>query len=754
MPKVSIIIPVYNVEKYLRQCLDSVINQTLKDIEIICVDDGSPDNCGAIIDEYAQKDSRIVAIHKENGGYASAINKGLNIAKAEYIGIVESDDWIAPRMYELLYNKAIEANSDIVKGAIYYVEDSQNDVKKISQFVLNICDKNESFTLKECPEIIAYFASIWSAIYKKSFLDKHKIKMLEDIRPYEDIPFMAEAYSHANKITLIKTPIYYYRKDAEGSSNNTVKKTIINYVLQRARNREIFIKNGCWNDNLKEEYWRIAYWGSKDFFDKPNNKFRKEFYEKMQQLFKKAYEDKCEFKYFSDEVKRDFKNISTLTYEMYIFKQTFNNIIKNVLSITKADKSHMKLCILGIKLKYNTSLLKHKFIIKFLDGIIPKNKKKIVFLSYPDFSDNAREYWEYMNNNHANKYNLIYLYQNINNKDNCAINNKVYLNSFKGLYHLLTSKTIIYTALYLSEICNLKKHLFLQLWHGMPLKTLGYTERGIAKKFYDQYKEHADAGFFFVSSDIFKLSMISSFLMNPQKVYITGQAKTDCILSNRNREKIKDFLNLEKFSKVVIYAPTYKEAERNKRKDIHTTFENIFYCSDYSRETFFKTLEENNILFIIKPHPFDERFYRHYIEKGELYHPNIRVIFNKDMTSNDLYFYEFFQFADLMITDFSSIGIDYLITKKPIIFLNTLAQEYNNIRGFILEDNYELLEPGAKVHKFSELIDAMQDALTNDSWKEKRLEQVSLLHKFFDSKASERIYNVMENLLQIRGKDL
>ena len=87
-PKVSIIVPVYNVEKYLRQCLESVINQTLKEIEIICIDDGSPDNCGAIIDEYAQKDTRIVAIHKENGGYGSALNYGFSIAKGEYIGIV------------------------------------------------------------------------------------------------------------------------------------------------------------------------------------------------------------------------------------------------------------------------------------------------------------------------------------------------------------------------------------------------------------------------------------------------------------------------------------------------------------------------------------------------------------------------------------------------------------------------------------------------------------------------------------------
>src|SRR5574344_698890 len=119
MAKVSIIIPIYDVEKYLRECLDSVISQTLTDIEIICVNDGSPDNCKAIIEEYAQKDKRIIVINKKNGGEGQACNIGLDIAKSEYIAILEPDDYIAPEMYEDLYEKAIKNNSDIVKSCFY-----------------------------------------------------------------------------------------------------------------------------------------------------------------------------------------------------------------------------------------------------------------------------------------------------------------------------------------------------------------------------------------------------------------------------------------------------------------------------------------------------------------------------------------------------------------------------------------------------------------------------------------------------------
>ena len=112
MSKVSVIIPVYNVEKYLPECLDSVIKQTLKDMEIICVDDGSTDSSGKIIDEYAAKDNRIVVIHKQNGGYGQSCNKGLDIAKGEYVAILEPDDFVDEHMYEDLYNAAKQYDGD------------------------------------------------------------------------------------------------------------------------------------------------------------------------------------------------------------------------------------------------------------------------------------------------------------------------------------------------------------------------------------------------------------------------------------------------------------------------------------------------------------------------------------------------------------------------------------------------------------------------------------------------------------------
>ena len=114
MPKVSVIIPVYNVEKYLSECLDSVVNQTLKDIEIICVNDGSPDGSAEILEEYAQKDNRIKVITQENRGVSEARNSGLKIASGEYIAFLDSDDYIDLKFFEQLYKRGIESNSDVV----------------------------------------------------------------------------------------------------------------------------------------------------------------------------------------------------------------------------------------------------------------------------------------------------------------------------------------------------------------------------------------------------------------------------------------------------------------------------------------------------------------------------------------------------------------------------------------------------------------------------------------------------------------
>lgn len=217
MAKVSIIIPIYNVEKYLRECLDSVINQTLKDIEIICVNDGSTDSSLEIIEEYASKDNRIKIIHKQNSGYGASMNMGLKAATSDYIGIVESDDIAKPEMFEELYNLITKNECEIAKSNFYLYFSSPH--KLIQENIIKDKIANKVTNAKETNCIFDFPPSIWSALYKREFLTKNNIKFLETPgASYQDTGFYIKSMMMANRVIFTTNAYLYYRQDNECSS--------------------------------------------------------------------------------------------------------------------------------------------------------------------------------------------------------------------------------------------------------------------------------------------------------------------------------------------------------------------------------------------------------------------------------------------------------------------------------------------------------------------------------------------------------
>ena len=222
MPKVSILVPVYNVAKYLPECLDSLINQTLKDIEIICVNDGSTDNSLDILNEYAEKDSRIKVISTKNFGYGYAMNKGVSAAKGDYIGILESDDFTANNMFEDLYKAAVDENADIVKSNYW---NYRNGNKEFSD-ALKSGPFDKVFTPRlDGGQVFSYNPSIWSAIYKRDFIAKNNIKFNETPgASYQDTSFNFIVFACADRVILKKEAYICYRRDNESSSVNSGKK--------------------------------------------------------------------------------------------------------------------------------------------------------------------------------------------------------------------------------------------------------------------------------------------------------------------------------------------------------------------------------------------------------------------------------------------------------------------------------------------------------------------------------------------------
>ena len=213
--KVSVIIPIYNAEKYLAECLDSILNQTLQDIEIICVNDGSRDHSLDILDKYAKKDARVVVTTQENSGQSSARNAGMDMARGEYISFVDSDDYIDITMLEKLYNTAKIADCDIAICDLWlnYVDSGELAYYR-NPMVLTFL-KHKNFNICEYPEILT-FIGVWDRIYKRSFVNKYNIRFPVGLI-YEDHLFTFQAIVQSQKNVVVNERLYYYRKNAGDS---------------------------------------------------------------------------------------------------------------------------------------------------------------------------------------------------------------------------------------------------------------------------------------------------------------------------------------------------------------------------------------------------------------------------------------------------------------------------------------------------------------------------------------------------------
>lgn len=241
-PLVSVIIPIYNVAAYLRKCLDSVVEQTYRHLEIILVDDGSPDDCPYICDEYARKDSRIKVIHKPNGGISDARNAGIDAATGYYIGFVDSDDWLAPEMYATLVACAQKHEADIAICAFYYAE---------GRNLSPSCDKHQEDLLLGREEALKLLFRddlvknyVWNRIYRRELFEGIRFPVG---RKYEDIPVSYRLFDRIRTFAFVNIPLYYYRIHAASITGEFMnigsEYDCFHFFLEQ---REFAVQTGLW----------------------------------------------------------------------------------------------------------------------------------------------------------------------------------------------------------------------------------------------------------------------------------------------------------------------------------------------------------------------------------------------------------------------------------------------------------------------------------------------------------------------------
>ncbi len=291
-PKVSILIPIYNMERYLAECLDSVVNQTLDDIEIICVNDGSTDHSLDIIQQFAKKDRRILVLNGPNAGYGKAMNRALDAARGNYIGIVEPDDYVRQNMYEILYQTAVTEKADLVKADFYLFDDlggkrtfEVNQTAKIEPELYNC-----GILAAEHPIVFRFTMNIWSGIYRRSFLmDKH-IRFHETPgASYQDNGFWFQTFCHAEKMYFLNQPFYKKRRDNPDSSvHNPTKEYCMceeyEYIYQFLQNHPAF------KERYVGYYQIMKYHSYMMIFHLISDQRKWEFIKRMHKEFRASYE--------------------------------------------------------------------------------------------------------------------------------------------------------------------------------------------------------------------------------------------------------------------------------------------------------------------------------------------------------------------------------------------------------------------------------------------------------------------------------
>lgn len=265
MVKISIIVPVYNTAKYLDKCIQTLINQTLENIEIIFIDDGSEDNSVEILKNYAKKDKRIRILKQNHKRQGAARNYGLSIAQGEYIGFVDSDDWVELDMFEKLYYQAKETDSDIVMCSMNTFEDGTNKIIVNTYNTLDIFNQKffeNSFTPQDTLNFIFNISvSPYNKIYRKNLIAKNNIKFPESVY-FEDNAFFFKSWLNAKKISLLNQKLYQYRKSTASTTKNDKNKLDIFKTLDLTKN--ILEENNYYN-RLKTDYFRyksasLQYW--------------------------------------------------------------------------------------------------------------------------------------------------------------------------------------------------------------------------------------------------------------------------------------------------------------------------------------------------------------------------------------------------------------------------------------------------------------------------------------------------------------
>ena len=756
-PKITIIMPVYNVKLYLKQALDSVINQTLDDLEIICIDDCSTDGSIDILREYAQKDSRIKLVElKENQGQGNARNLAISMAKGKFVMFLDPDDWYELNACELAYKQILKNENDFVMFGFkqYYEDTKQSEVMTYWLEPFNSVLEETNIKILDLNTNFMQNAFSVCRIYNREFLNKNQIRYSDD-RIDQDNIFVVNAFISTNNISILQEPIYNYRINHKSTSFKTkLWKGMIN---ARKKSYELIKEK-----NVDSKYMDVfltycisalTHWYKK--FTKLDKNIEKDLYMAIREFFIQI-ENEQNLKNIDSNLVHKLKFIVAHDFKSYKTTQKLKKVVQSIFSIKNKfieRKKHKVLTVFGMnfficsdkcnileKRYFNTlNTIQHKF---------AKGKKiKIVFISNECQKWAYDQLYELFQNSEFFEAQVIIIPRFRGNLkvDKTAL-------SLDQNYQFYKQRGINVEYAYKNnKIINLKKFkpdiVFYQQKWGLPsqyrpkkvakyaltcFSSYGYEIENLKVNYSDDF--HKQLFKYFVEHEENVKRYKSYNKENEWNCCVVGYPKLDAYLENTNINYSMYWKHPNKIK--VIYAPHYSVVADDDY-NLGTFLENSNFILNMAKNTPTTT-------WCFKPHPrlkFElinrqimskeriEKYYKEWENIGSVYQQGSYI--------------DLFKSSDLMITDSSSFLAEYLPSTKPLIHMVKQARTNLNSLGEIITSEYYVS------HNNDELLQAFENIVIkqNDYKKSKREKIISEIIDFNES-SSHKIYTCLLELIK------
>lgn len=710
---ISVLMPVYNVAKYLEKTLESVKNQTFTDFEVIMVDDGSTDSSGHLCDKWAREDSRFRVIHTENKGVSAARNTALSLVRGEYIFFMDSDDLIEPETFEELLETLKKNDADMVMGNLFYTDNNGNMLEELNSAspVKNEILTNTEYLKKLTEKNANYYCTLWNKVYRAHVFEGITFPVN---RINEDEARIHEVIFRCKKILTVQKKYYNYIKHSASITGATFG--IKNLDREEAfKERIIFFKE----NGLSDLAQRVAIFALDSAVVTFSRCVKNGFYYGNTKKRLDSY-----FRFFTENCPA----VSALSaFEKKVFA-----IGKVVVTFPDLYAKYIEFFVKKEKAGMGEAVKDELFELIFRIFSVLPSKDRIIFESHPELACNTYPVYKYLLEKGLNKkYEFVWLSENASQYSEAPSENTTFINytkqaksfgeKLKTMYYISTAKALVYSNQLLGT--HGKDRISLWLQHGMPLKASNGT-----------YCIKNDCTNALCVSEFFADNFSSDARVDKDKMIFMGFPRNDLLLSDN--DSLRKF-GFDKYDKVIFWLPTFRQRKDKKLGQYEmeakgTGIPAIDTVEEMKKINFF--LKANNCLLILKPHPVQDLS-----AMNEVGLSNFFIISDNDLKQKDVQLYELLGRCDAMITDYSSVYYDYLLTDKPMGLTIGDIEEYIEKRGFVYKNPLDILK-GEYIYDNDGLISFLTNVINgNDIAKEERTNVKNMIHTIQDAKSAEMV---------------